>query len=118
MNERQIDLASAQARINDIQRLYREWTQLVPKLEAAKADWQRGAEIMRKLAHFYFEGEYSKYHQAIEEGLPVDLRTEGEYSVMSEDALWNAFHEQDALAWQRLRSAVAVLDRYGEDASD
>ncbi|MDO4777487.1 MAG: DUF4298 domain-containing protein [Cardiobacteriaceae bacterium] len=117
MKKETLDPAAAQARIHEIQQLYREWTQLLPKLEAAKADWQRGIEIMQKLAHFYFEGEYLQYHQAIEEGLPVDLRTEGEYSVMSEDAIWNAFHEQDALAWQRLRSAIAVLDRYGEEAS-
>ena len=41
----------------------------------------------------------------------MDLRTQGEYSVMSEDAIWNALAEQDSLAWQRLRSAMAVLDR-------
>ena len=106
--------AEVQARIDEIQQIYREWTQLLPGLQAAQNDWQRGAEIMRKLAHFYFEGEYSQYRDAIENGLAVNLHTQGEYSVMSEDALWNAFHEQQQLAWQRLRSAVAVLDR-GED---
>lgn len=118
MNQETLNPAAAQARINEIQKLYREWTQLVPRLEAAQKDWQRGIAIMRELARFYFEGEYSRFHTAIEEeGLAVDLRTEDEYSVMSEDAIWNAFHEQDALAWQRLRSAIAVLDRYGEEAS-
>lgn len=104
------DLKSAQARIDAIQKRYREWTQLVPRLEAAQQDWQRGMDIMRELAQFYFEGEYMRYHEAIENGLAVNLHTEGEYSVMSEDALWNAFHEQHSLAWQRLRSAIAVLD--------
>ncbi|PJK14800.1 hypothetical protein CO613_03730 [Lysobacteraceae bacterium NML07-0707] len=104
------DLESAQARIDAIQKRYREWTQLVPRLEAAQQDWQRGMDIMRELAQFYFEGEYMRYHEAIENGLAVNLHTEGEYSVMSEDALWNAFHEQHSLAWQRLRSAIAVLD--------
>lgn len=104
------DLESAQARIDAIQKRYREWTQLVPKLEAAQQDWQRGVEIMRELTQFYFEGEYLQYTQAMEEGLDINLHTEGEYSVMSEDALWNAFHEQHTLAWQRLRSAIAVLD--------
>ena len=105
----------AQARIDHIQKLYREWTKLLPKLEAAHQDWLRGEAIMRKLAQFYFEGEYSRYHQALEDGLDVNLHTEGEYSIMSEDALWNAFTEQQSLAWQRLRSAVAVLDRDGGD---
>lgn len=110
--------AEAQARIDHIQKLYREWTQLLPKLEAAHQDWLRGDAIMRELEHFYFGGEYSRYHQALEEGLDVNLHTEGEYSIMSEDALWNASIEQRSLAWQRLRSAVAVLDREegGEEA--
>lgn len=46
----------------------------MPKLEAAKTDWQRGMEIIRKLAHCYFEGKYLQYHQAIKGCLPVDLR--------------------------------------------
>lgn len=110
MSQAPIDPASAQARIDAIQKRYREWIRLVPKLEAAQQDWQRGVEIMRELAQFYFEGEYLQYTQAMEEGLDINLHTEGEYSVMSEDALWNAFHKQHTLAWQRLRSAIAVLD--------
>ena len=106
--------AEAQARIEEIQQLYREWTLLLPQLQATQRDWQRGAEIMQKLAQFYFDGEYRQYHEALESGLNVNLHTQGEYSVMSEDALWNAFADQQTLAWQRLRSAIAVLDRDGE----
>lgn len=107
--------AEVQARIDHIQKRYREWIQLLPKLEAAHQDWLRGEAIMRELAQFYFDGEYNRYHQALEDGLDVHLHTQGEYSIMSEDALWNAFTDQQSLAWQRLRSAVAVLDRDGGD---
>lgn len=108
--------AAIQERIHAIQRLYREWTLLVPQLEAAQAQWQRGAEIMAELERFYFGGEFSQYHGALEKGLKLELHTQGEYSVMSEDALWNASAELQTLAWQRLRSsAVAVPDREGED---
>lgn len=117
MSQKPIELASAQARIDAIQKLYREWTQLLPKLQAAQQDWQRGIEIMRELSHFYFEGEYMPYYEAIENGLAVNLHTEGEYSVMSQDALWDAFHEQHALAWQRLRSAIDVLDSQAQQDS-
>lgn len=114
------DAAAAQARINEIQQLYREWTELLPKLEAARQDWRRGEAIMRQLEKFYFEGEFTRYHQAVENGLDIDLRTAGEYSVMGEDTLWNAFAEQQTLARQWLRAAVAVLDRDGgeETAAD
>ncbi len=101
---------TAQARLDEIQRLYREWTELLPKLEAAQQDWQRGADIMQALAHFYFDGEFNAYCDALENGLDLNLHTDGEHSVLSEDTLWNALHEQQQLAWQRLRSAVAVLD--------
>ena len=109
-----LELSTMQIRINEIQRLYRDWTQLVPKLEAARQDWQHGMEIMQKLAQFYFSGEFRHYYEALENSPDIDLRTEGEYSVMSEDTLWNAFHEQRQFAWQRLRSAIAVLDKEGE----
>lgn len=98
---------------NDIQHLqqrYRECLQLQQKLQAAQQDWQRLNDIMRELNVFYFNGKYQQYHQAIEEGAAVDLRTDGEYSIMSEDALWNAFHEHQQIAWAQMRLAMSVLD--------
>lgn len=100
-----------QQRLDEIQALYREWTQLLPKLEAARRDWQRGEAIMRALAAFYFDGEYRAYLEAEEQGQRFDLATPGEYSVLSEDALWNAYGEQQTLAWQWMRDAVETLDR-------
>lgn len=104
-----------QSRINHIQTLYREWIQLVPRLAAAQDDWQRGIEIMRELADFYFDGDYARLQQAMGNGLSLDLHTAGEDSVMSEDAIWNALQEQQTLAWQRLRSTLAVSDLDGEN---
>ena len=104
-----------QSRINHIQTLDREWTQLVPRLAAAQDDWQRGIEIMRELADFYFDGDYARLQQAMGNGLSLDLHTAGEDSVMSEDAIWNALQEQQTLAWQRLRSTLAVSDLDGEN---
>lgn len=68
--------------------------------------------MIQKLTAFY-EREYGELYQAIEDGLPVCLHTEGEYSVMSEDALWDALGEQYDLAWSWLRAAINVLDRNG-----
>ncbi|WP_373779024.1 DUF4298 domain-containing protein [Glaesserella sp.] len=99
-----------QQRIQQIQHLYREWLELQPTLQQAQSDWQRSAEIINTLEKFYFEGEYQDYFQQIEQGLEVDLTTEGEDSVMSEDTLWNAFYEQQQTLWQQLRFAVAQLD--------
>ena len=99
-----------QPEIDRIQALYREWIDMQPKLAAAKQDWQRSRDIMQQLSDFYFNGRYQDFHTRIEQGEAVDLHTAGEYSVMSEDALWNAFHDQSTLAWERIRSSLAVVD--------
>lgn len=103
-----------QTEIQRIQNLYGEWVKLHEKLVAAEQDWQRSQALMRELHDFYFNGKYMQYNEAIENGAEVHIDTQGEYSVMSEDALWNAFHENQQLAWSRLRAAVDVLDPVAE----
>lgn len=104
-----IDIEKAQRRIDEIQSLYREWLRLLPKLEAAQDEWRKAAEIVRKLDGFY-SGEYNRYYTEIENGLPVSLETEGEYSIMSQDALYDAFGDHYRLSWEWMRLAVASLD--------
>ena len=116
-----LDLQQAQRRIDEIQSLYRQWLRLLPALQAAQRQWRQASGLMRQLEDFY-EQEYGPLNQAIAAGLPVDLRTEGEYSVMSEDALYDAFGERQNLAWAWMRLAMKDLDRWGEseeqDAQD
>lgn len=104
-----------QQRINHIQALYRQWLELQPKLEQAYQDWQDAIKVMQQLECFYFDGEFGRLYQAIDDGLDVDLTTQGEYSVMSEDALWNAFHDKDSMLWQMMRFAMKHLDRFATD---
>ncbi|MGF6147049.1 Uncharacterised protein [Kingella potus] len=99
----------AQQRIDEIQALYRRWLQLLPQLEAARQQWRQAAQIMAELDKFYAE-EYMEYADAVSDGLPVSLRTEGEYSVLGEDTLFDAFGDYNRLAWQQLRDATAALD--------
>lgn len=102
---------TTQQRIDEIQAIYREWLAYHEKLQQATQDWHKSAQLMAKLEEFYFDGEYQELYEQIEQGLSVDLTTQGEYSVMSEDALWNAFHQQQSLLWQQLRFAVKHLDK-------
>lgn len=106
---------TAQQKIHHIQKLYREWLELEPKLAQAQKDWQHAIAIMSELEAFYFDGEWGQLHQAMEEGFQADLTTDGEYSVMGEDTLWNAFHDKDAKLWAMLRFAIKHLDRFGDD---
>lgn len=101
--------------IQKIQGLYREWLAVQERLEQAKKDLQQSQELMIELEQFYFEGKYRDYMDALDNGLQVDLTTQGEYSVMSEDALWNAFHEQQQMLWWYLRFAAKHLDKDADE---
>lgn len=111
------ELQQAQARLDEVQALYREWLALAPRLEAAQAEWRQAAAVMAQLNTFY-DREYLPLRDAVEAGLPLDERTPGEYSVLSEDALFDAFSEAHQLAWGWMRLAMASLDpaRHGDDA--
>ncbi|MDO4895206.1 DUF4298 domain-containing protein [Moraxella sp.] len=97
--------------IDQMQANYKEWLALQEKLSQAHQDLQRSVELMKSLQAFYFDGEWRKLYEKIENGEQFDLTTDGEYSVMSEDTIWNAVHEQESLLWQQLRFAVKHLDK-------
>ena len=99
----------AQARLNEVQALYREWLALLPQLEAAQAEWQRAAALIAQLEDFYTH-EYLPLHDAVAGGLALDERTEGEYGVLSEDAIFDALGDANRLAWSWMRLAMAALD--------
>lgn len=100
-----------QQKIDHIQAVYRQWLKLNVQLRKAQQDWQQSVELMQEMERFYFDGEWSKLHDEIANGLDVDLTTDGEYSVMSEDTLWNASCEYQSLLWHNLRFAIKHLDR-------
>lgn len=74
---------------------------------------------MAQLQAFYFDDEFLAIDNAIENGLKLDLAThlmtEGEYSVMGEDTIWNAVDEQQQALWWLLRFAVKHLDRQSSE---
>lgn len=85
-----------QERINEIQELYRQWLKLNENSERILDELCQRQKIIKKLLVFY-ESDYRKFYDAIDGGASVDLTTKGEYSIMSEDALWNAFVEEREL---------------------
>lgn len=115
MSDFNISIQNAQQQIDDIQTTYREWLVLAERLKQAQKDWQHSIELIKKMEKFYFNGKYRELHDAVENGLSVNLTTQGEYSIMSEDTLWNAFQEQQELLWQSLRFAVQHLDKHQDE---
>lgn len=102
---------SMQNRINEVQAIYREWLAVHERLQTAKQDLTKSAELMSQLEDFYFDGEYREFFEQIENGAEVDLTTNGEYSVMSEDTIWNAIADHDSTLWDFMRFCVKHLDK-------
>lgn len=103
---------TAQTRINEIQAIYKEWLDVQERLAIAKQDLVKSNELMKELEKFYFNGEYREIFEQIENGEQFDLITSGEYSVMSEDTIWNAYHEHKERLWEQLRFIISTLDDY------
>ena len=108
---------TAQQTLDRAQALYRRWLELLPRLEAAQREWQQAEAVMTELDAFYAR-DYLPLRDAEAAGLPLSLHTAGEYSVLSEDAIFDALSERHRLAWQWLRLATAALDPENQAVAD
>lgn len=93
--------------IQKMQDLYNQWMALLPELERGIEQWKKASELLAPLSDFYSSPEWRELHDNFNE--PLD--TKGNYSVLSEDALWNAFSEQQQLATEWLKLATAVITK-------
>lgn len=93
--------------IQKMQDYYNEWITLLPELEKALTQWKKATELLTPLNEFYFSPQWQELHQNFNE----TLETEGNYSILSEDALWNAFHEHRRLAMEWLKLSTAVITK-------
>lgn len=103
-----------QKRVDEIQQLYKEWKKMHIELEASYHKWQKSTELMEQIKSFYFDGEFQMIYDNIENGLKINLATSGEHSVMSQDTLWEAFHDQEVLLWKQLKLSVKALNKENE----
>lgn len=93
---------------NDVQQmqdLYNQWVKLLPELEQGLEKWKQAEALMKSLSAFYTSEEWQELYDNFNE--PLD--TQGNYSVLSEDAIWNALHEQRQLALEWLKAITQHL---------
>lgn len=95
--------------IEEMQFLYAQCQEVVEQLQRAQQEWQEGLAKLDSLAQFYFSDQWLDWQAKPE--LWQEIDTQGQYSVMSEDAIWNLLHEQRQLAIRWLRLAVEVLEK-------
>ncbi|MCK3655607.1 hypothetical protein A4G19_07545 [Pasteurellaceae bacterium Macca] len=93
-------------KIQALQDDYNEWCALVPILEQSFAQWQRAGELAQRLARFYTTPEWLELH----ENFNQELDTQGNFSILSEDGLWNSLDEQRQRTMKLLKLAVKLLD--------
>ncbi|MDD0823331.1 DUF4298 domain-containing protein [Mannheimia sp. AT1] len=91
--------------IQEMQNLYNEWMDLLPELEKGLAQWKKANELLEPLNQFYSTPEWQELHHSFDE----PLETKGHYSVLSEDAVWNALAEQHQLAIEYLKVVTKIL---------
>ncbi len=93
--------------VQEMQDLYAQWMKLLPELEKSMAQWKNASQILDRLQAFYFDPQWLELCETVDESR---LTMQGNYSVLSQDAIWNALHDRRRLAIEWLKQIVAVLE--------
>lgn len=99
-----------QAKLDETQALYREWLDAKQQADEAYAAIEHAMAVMKKLEAAYFDETFIQLHDADAKGL-LDTTTLGEYSVLSEDAVYNALIDKEQLLWAHLKLCIEHLQR-------
>ena len=79
---------------------------------------KRQTELFNELSAFYFgkdgRSKWQALNERIESGEQVDLTTDGEYSIMSQDTLWNMACDERAFYETLLYIAQQRLDELSQ----
>lgn len=95
------------ADIQKMQDRYNEWVALLPELEKSIEQWKKATDLLEPLSQFYSDPQWRDLHDSFNE----PLETNGNYSVLSEDALWNALSDQHRLALEWLKLSTAYVTK-------
>lgn len=90
-----------QQKIQQAQDNYGRLLELQKKLADSIKDWQEAAKLAKELETFYQQPEWIELHDNSEK---YTFDTKGNFSILSEDAIWNALWEQRDLV-----EAIAVI---------
>lgn len=96
------------AEIQQMQDRYNQLVALLPELEQGLEQWKKATELLAPLRNFYHSPEWQALHDTFDE--PLD--TKGNYSILSEDALWDLLgeHHRLAIEWLKLSTATITQD--------
>lgn len=79
--------------IQQLQDRYNQWMTLSPELEKSLELWKQAEALLKPLSDFYGSPTWRELYDSFDE----ELDTQGNYSILSQDALWDALSEHQAL---------------------
>lgn len=86
-----------QEHIQQMQDNYGKLVKLLPELEKSLSQWQESYQLIQQLNQFYHSSLWLELYDNADN---IQIETNGNYSVLSQDAIWNAVTEQYSLAKQ------------------
>ncbi|MCR1838689.1 DUF4298 domain-containing protein [Pasteurella caecimuris] len=102
-----------QQKIQKAQDNYGRLLELQKKLAESLKDWQETTKLVQELETFYQQPEWIALHDNSEK---YTFDTKGNFSVLSEDAIWNALWEQRNLEEKLVEIIKPILDRIKDEA--
>ncbi|PJG85734.1 DUF4298 domain-containing protein [Conservatibacter flavescens] len=95
-----------QQEIQEMQDQYGHLMALLPALENSVELWREATQRMQTLCDFYFNPKWLEYYDAADH---FQIDTKGNYSVLSQDAIWNLLAEYQTLT-EQIKPLLERLD--------
>lgn len=91
--------------LQQLQDRYNQWCQLLPTLEQSLEQWKQAEALLKPLIEFYGSDAWRHLYDHFD----GPLNCQGNYSILSEDALWNALTEYHELCEEMAEQVVRPL---------
>ncbi|OOF62066.1 DUF4298 domain-containing protein [Rodentibacter pneumotropicus] len=102
-----------QQKIQKAQDSYGRLLELQKELAQSLKYWEEATKLVQELEEFYHQPTWLDLHYSSQK---YTLDTKGNYSVLSEDAIWNALWEQRNLEEKLVEIIKPILDRIKDEA--
>ncbi|MCQ9120274.1 hypothetical protein BKG95_08610 [Rodentibacter pneumotropicus] len=95
------------AKLAEMESILNEANEFLGEVETLLEKWQAFLPKMKRLEHYYFEGDWREDFEAYEQG---EIPKTQPCGVLSEDLVYNASAEQRGLAIEYLKVITKILE--------
>ena len=90
-----------------LQQKYERWRELRRRQEEAQTQWLEAEALLHELQAYYQSVQWREDHA---NNVSLECK-EGEYSILSEDTLWDMLTDRDELSIRWMRLGLDALER-------